>query len=54
VAVVEIEHDGIGWRFRPTILPPDFGRADHAWIPEAFDRPVASSFETRPRGRSSG
>ena len=29
VPVVEIEHDGIGRRFRPAMLLADLGRADH-------------------------
>ena len=33
VAVVEIKHDRIGWRFRPRILSPNLRRADHASIP---------------------
>jgi len=30
MAVVEVEHDGVGGRFGPPILPPDLRRADHA------------------------
>jgi hypothetical protein len=29
VPVVEIEHDGIGWGFRPTVLAADLRGADH-------------------------
>ena len=32
MAVVEIEHDSVGRRFLPAMLPEDFGRADHAEI----------------------
>ena len=32
VTIVEIEHDGIGRRFGPAILPSHFGRADHISI----------------------
>ena len=32
VTVVEIEHDGVGCRCRPAMLPLDLGRADHAFI----------------------
>jgi hypothetical protein len=30
VPVVEIEHDGIGWRLRPLVLAKDLRRPDHA------------------------
>ncbi len=32
VTVVEIEHDGVGRRLRPAMLPFDLGGADHAFI----------------------
>jgi hypothetical protein len=50
VPVVEIEHDGIGRRLGPAMLAMYLGRADH------MNRPcgsATSSFETRPKGRSS-
>ncbi len=34
MAVVEIEHDGVGGRFRPPILSSNLRRADHAGVPE--------------------
>lgn len=35
VPVVEIEHDGVGCRFRPAMLSQDFGCADHR-LPQIF------------------
>ena len=32
MTVVEIEHDGIGRRLRPAMLPADLGSADHAEV----------------------
>jgi hypothetical protein len=32
VPIVEIEHDGIGRRLGPAMLPNDLGGADHARI----------------------
>jgi hypothetical protein len=32
VTIVEIEHDGVGRRFGPAMLPFDLGGADHAFI----------------------
>jgi len=50
VAVVEIEHDGIGRGVRPAILAQNFCRADHANTPHSSS--VASSFETALRASS--
>jgi hypothetical protein len=36
VPVVEIEHDGIGRRLRPAVLPLDLGCADHANMSRFF------------------
>ena len=36
MAIVEIEHDGIGPRLFPMVLPLDFRRADHCKIPTVF------------------
>jgi hypothetical protein len=36
MAIVEIEHHGIGRRLCPAMLSLDFGRADHCKIPTAF------------------
>jgi hypothetical protein len=35
VTAVEVEHDGIGRRYRPAMLPADLRRADHAETPRA-------------------
>jgi hypothetical protein len=43
--VVEIEHDRIGWRLGPAMLPNDAGRADHRIC---FSRPRSFVSGLRP------
>jgi hypothetical protein len=38
VAIVEIEHDGIGRRLAPAVMRLDLGRADHSWGPSRVFR----------------